>query len=37
MTHVAIQEALDGTNVTWMEQVTDDEYLAGRPPEDPGA
>lgn len=30
MTHVAIQEALDGTNVTWMEHVTDDEYLAGR-------
>ncbi len=30
MTHVAIQEALDGTNVTWMEKVTEDEYLAGR-------
>lgn len=30
MTHVAIQEALDGTNVTWMEPVTDDEYLALR-------
>jgi quercetin dioxygenase-like cupin family protein len=30
MTHVAIQESLDGTNVTWMEKVTDDEYLAGR-------
>ena len=30
MTHVAIQEALDGSNVTWMEPVTDDEYLAGR-------
>lgn len=30
MTHVAIQEALDGTFVTWMEKVTDDEYLAGR-------
>jgi len=30
MTHIAIQEALDGTNVTWMEKVTDDEYLAGR-------
>jgi hypothetical protein len=30
MTHVAIQEAVGGTNVTWMEQVTDDEYLAGR-------
>jgi quercetin dioxygenase-like cupin family protein len=31
MSHVAIQEALDGTNVTWMEKVTDEEYLAGRP------
>ncbi len=30
MTHVAIQEALDGTNVTWMAKVSDDEYLAGR-------
>jgi quercetin dioxygenase-like cupin family protein len=26
MTHIAIQEALDGTNVTWMEKVTDEEY-----------
>jgi quercetin dioxygenase-like cupin family protein len=31
MTHVAIQEAFDGTNVTWMDKVTDDEYLAGPP------
>src|SRR3978361_338412 len=30
MTHVAIQESLEGTNVTWMEKVTDEEYLAGR-------
>lgn len=30
MTHVAIQEALDGTNVTWMEKVTDEQYMAGR-------
>jgi quercetin dioxygenase-like cupin family protein len=29
MTHIAIQEALDGKNVTWMEKVTDEEYLAG--------
>lgn len=29
MTHIAIQESLDGTNVTWMEKVTDEEYLAG--------
>jgi len=27
MTHIAIQEALDGKNVTWMEKVTDDDYL----------
>jgi quercetin dioxygenase-like cupin family protein len=29
MTHIAIQEAKDGKNVTWMEKVTDEEYLAG--------
>jgi quercetin dioxygenase-like cupin family protein len=29
MTHIAIQEALDGENVTWMEKVTDEEYLDG--------
>ena len=29
MTHIAIQEALDGKNVIWMEKVTDEEYLAG--------
>lgn len=34
MTHVAIQEALDGTNVTWMEKVSDDDYLARRSPAD---
>jgi quercetin dioxygenase-like cupin family protein len=28
MTHVAIQESVDGSPVTWMEKVTDDEYLA---------
>lgn len=28
MTHIAIQEALDGRNVTWMEPVTDEVYLA---------
>jgi quercetin dioxygenase-like cupin family protein len=33
MTHVAIQEALDGSNVTWMEPVTEEQYLAGRPAE----
>lgn len=31
MTHVAIQEELGGTNVNWMEKVTEEEYLAGRP------
>jgi len=28
MTHVALQEALDGEVVTWMEHVTDDQYVA---------
>lgn len=28
MTHIAIQESLDGKVVTWMEKVTDEEYLA---------
>jgi quercetin dioxygenase-like cupin family protein len=27
MTHIAIQESLDGKNVTWMEKVTEEEYL----------
>lgn len=30
MTHIAIQESLDGSLVTWMAKVTDAEYLAGR-------
>jgi quercetin dioxygenase-like cupin family protein len=29
MTHIAIQEALDGKTVEWMEQVTDQDYLSG--------
>jgi hypothetical protein len=29
MTHIAIQEALDGENVIWMEPVIDEQYLAG--------
>jgi hypothetical protein len=33
MTHIAIQEAKDGTNVTWMEKVTDEQYLAAQPVE----
>jgi gentisate 1,2-dioxygenase len=28
MTHVAIQESVDGSAVTWMNKVTDAEYLA---------
>ena len=29
MSHIAIQEALNGVNVDWMEKVTDEEYLKG--------
>ncbi|HEX5284637.1 MAG TPA: cupin domain-containing protein [Bryocella sp.] len=29
MTHIAIQEALDGKVVNWMEKVPDEQYLAG--------
>jgi len=29
MTHIAIQEALDGTAVVWLEKVSDEQYLAG--------
>ena len=28
MTHIAIQEQLDGTAVDWMEHVTDEQYQA---------
>jgi quercetin dioxygenase-like cupin family protein len=28
MTHIAMQESLDGNYATWMEQVTDAEYSA---------
>ena len=28
MVHIAMQEALDGNHVTWMEHVTDEEYSA---------
>ncbi len=31
MTHIAVQEALGGKVVDWMEKVTDEEYLAGPP------
>ncbi|MCP3064171.1 cupin domain-containing protein [Myxococcus sp. K38C18041901] len=30
MTHIAIQEALDGKPVEWMEKVTDEQYGASR-------
>jgi hypothetical protein len=29
MSHITIQEALNGSPVTWMEHVIDDQYLAG--------
>jgi hypothetical protein len=28
MTHIAVTEALDGKNVTWLEKVSDEQYLA---------
>jgi len=28
MSHIAIQESLNGSPVTWMEHVTEAEYLA---------
>ena len=28
MTHIAIQEAIDGKFVDWLEKVTDDQYNA---------
>ncbi len=28
LTHIAVQEQLDGKNVEWMEQVSDDQYRA---------
>lgn len=32
MTHIAIQESVDGKNVEWMEHVTDPQYGAARTP-----
>ena len=29
MEHIALQEAKDGKNVTWMEKVSDEQYLNG--------
>lgn len=31
MSHIAIQEALDGKAVDWMEKVSDDQYCNGKP------
>ena len=33
MSHIAIQEALDGKVVDWLEKVTDEDYLAPVTPE----
>jgi quercetin dioxygenase-like cupin family protein len=30
MTHIAIQEALDGKAVEWMEKVSEEQYLASK-------
>ena len=30
MTHIAIQESLDGKTVEWMEKVSDEQYGAAR-------
>ncbi len=29
MTHIAIQEALDGKVIEWLEQVSDEQYRGG--------
>ena len=29
LTHIAIQEALDGKVVEWLEKVSDEQYLGG--------
>jgi quercetin dioxygenase-like cupin family protein len=31
MTHIAIQESQNGSPVTWLEHVTDEQYLGGAP------
>jgi hypothetical protein len=33
MTHIAVQEALDGKVVEWLEKVRDEQYQAAEPPE----
>jgi len=37
MTHIAIQEALDGRTVEWMEKVSDEQYGAPQAGQAPGA
>lgn len=37
MSHFALQEALDGKVVEWMEPVTDEQYLAGLTSEEPAS
>jgi hypothetical protein len=34
MTHIAIQESLNGKAVDWMEKVTDQQYNSGSKPTD---
>ncbi|APZ55323.1 cupin domain-containing protein [Salipiger abyssi] len=29
MSHIAVQESIDGSPVTWMEKVSDEDYLSG--------
>jgi quercetin dioxygenase-like cupin family protein len=36
MSHVAVQEKLNGSPVDWMEQVTDEQYPAGTSPDPNG-
>jgi hypothetical protein len=30
MTHIAVQETLNGIAVNWLEQVTDEQYRLGK-------
>jgi quercetin dioxygenase-like cupin family protein len=36
MSHIAIQEALDGKAVNWLQKVTDEEYLSAVEPDQAG-
>jgi quercetin dioxygenase-like cupin family protein len=36
MSHIAIQEALDGNAVNWLQKVTDEEYLSAIEPDQAG-